>query len=465
VSEAFVPIVQRFSPPAQRVKRKRFAETFDMASTSGEDWANLTAGPAGHIAERVLSNDYVDFLRFHAVCRAWRTASAHLRANGVLDRRFHPRRWILLWPNYKHQTTRRRRFLNVVTGELIRVPLKGRLLTCDLLGQTAEGLLVLCRRDDTHHAVQLRNPLTGQIAILPNASSLLDASGERLQKELTNFVLHGAGLAGDSMVALCFQWFSLSVARPGDMFWTCLTFHDMIKSALPFQGRICLANSKNISTVEATASHRPPRHAVAAVHGRGAQAFLGNDMFLANNDGELILGYHVRSTDEPCNHRKCSVYRVVKLDSGDMASLATLKGRALFTGTTRSVVVSTEVSPSVDADTVYVCTFKKPVTKEPKVIACDLTCTSAAAEVKFDRKHRAFYLARYVATFCIHASVFFFYDPFKLNLFSCFFKSLNLALLLETIFLIQGAKTIENFSHPIQALLTPHVVGPTRQVA
>jgi hypothetical protein len=60
---------------------------------SGRDWANLTAGPAGLIAERVLSSDVVGYLRFRAVCRAWRASSASLRARGAMDRRFHPRRW------------------------------------------------------------------------------------------------------------------------------------------------------------------------------------------------------------------------------------------------------------------------------------------------------------------------------------------------------------------------------------
>ncbi|CAN6205825.1 unnamed protein product [Urochloa humidicola] len=374
------------------------ASTAPQALISGggdDDWGNLTAGPAGRIAERVLSNDYVDFLRFRAVCRAWRAGAAHLRAHGALDRRFLPRRWILLPPTTTTNTggrQTRRCFLNVVTGELIGVELQV-LLSRNLLGHTAEGLLVLCRRDGTH-AVQILNPLTGQVAGLPNASLLLYATGERLEERLRNFVLRGGGLAGDgSMVALHFRSFYLSVAKPGDLYWTRLIFHDVINSVLPFQGRIYLANPKNVSLVEAPASqHQPPRHAVAALHGRGKEAYLKNGMSLANNDGDLILCYHVRTADESCNHRRCSVCRV-GLDSGDMASLVTLKGKALFTSPSRSVLVSTEVSSCIDADTVYVCSY---VHGQPKVIACDLESANVATQVNFDMDDTAFHLVRYV---------------------------------------------------------------------
>ncbi|RLM87287.1 hypothetical protein C2845_PM04G30050 [Panicum miliaceum] len=299
----------------------------------GRDWARLTAGPAGAIAERVLSNDYVDLLRFRAVCRAWRAGSAHLRARGALDRRFHPRRWVLL--SCAFASLARRLFLNVVTGEPVVLVLPD-LRSCYLLGHTAEG-----------PPRPLLNPLTEQLADLPHAASLLGSSGDLLRRQLRNLELRGAGLADDSMVALHFRSSSLSVAKPGDLLWTRLTFHDGIISALPFQGRICLVNSKNISVVGTAASQKhQPRRAVAAVHGRGAQAYLRNRMFLADNDGELILCYHVLPTNEPCNHRRCSVCRV-KLDSLDMASLATLQGKALFTGTRRAVLVSAAVSSSM----------------------------------------------------------------------------------------------------------------------
>lgn len=74
----------------------------------------------------------------------------------------------------------------------------------------------------------------------------------------------------------------------------------------------------------------------------------------------------------------------VKLDSRDMASLATLQGKALFTGTRRAI----------DADTVYVCSYND-VAHQLKVMACDFACASVV-EVNFDKEDAAYFLSHYV---------------------------------------------------------------------
>uniref|UniRef100_A0A0A8Y4G9 F-box domain-containing protein n=1 Tax=Arundo donax TaxID=35708 RepID=A0A0A8Y4G9_ARUDO len=85
------------------------------------DWTNLGDGPAGLIADHLLANDVADYIRFRAVCRPWRLCSRDPREQCVLDRRFHPRQWIMLRETVA--TPHRRRLLNVSSGHCICIDL------------------------------------------------------------------------------------------------------------------------------------------------------------------------------------------------------------------------------------------------------------------------------------------------------------------------------------------------------
>ncbi|TVT97566.1 hypothetical protein EJB05_57197, partial [Eragrostis curvula] len=161
----------RPSTEVQQTQSRRREHTGPEFDDTARDWANLPDGLAESIAERLLSDDVADYLRFRAACAAWRAAcSVEPHACSVLDRRFHPRRWIML-PHTLNAAGRRRLFLNVFTGERVRVRLPDP-HHCYVLGHTAEGLVLLCRKDT--YLVQLLNPLTGQLADLPSATTLLE---------------------------------------------------------------------------------------------------------------------------------------------------------------------------------------------------------------------------------------------------------------------------------------------------
>lgn len=93
------------------------------------DWESLGEGPLGLIAERVLADDVVDYIRFRAVCLSWRRCCpAPRERGGVLDdRRLYPRRWIMLLGERETLEAAaaphisRRLFLNVSTGRSIQV--------------------------------------------------------------------------------------------------------------------------------------------------------------------------------------------------------------------------------------------------------------------------------------------------------------------------------------------------------
>ncbi|CAN6168512.1 unnamed protein product [Urochloa humidicola] len=77
----------------------------------------------------------------------------------------------------------RRPFLDVSTGEPIHVRLPDLYGRHHLLGSTAEGFLVLCRRDTL--AVHLLNPLTGHRAAsadLPRVTTLLNLKAESVPR-------------------------------------------------------------------------------------------------------------------------------------------------------------------------------------------------------------------------------------------------------------------------------------------
>ncbi|OEL28525.1 hypothetical protein BAE44_0010455 [Dichanthelium oligosanthes] len=108
------------SAPGGRAAASRWAGSSSSCCT--RDWANLGGeGPAGLISELALASDLADYVRFRAVCRSWRRCSPDPRDAGLHGRCFLPRRWIKL--DKALAGPRRHRFLNVSTGECIRMDL------------------------------------------------------------------------------------------------------------------------------------------------------------------------------------------------------------------------------------------------------------------------------------------------------------------------------------------------------
>ncbi|XBI22861.1 hypothetical protein VPH35_063823 [Triticum aestivum] len=310
------------------------------------DWANLSDGPMGIIAERVLAYDIADFLRFRAVCRPWRRISMDPRAHGGLDRRFHPRRWVLL--RERLATPNRRRFLNSSTGECIHVDIP-ELREHEVLALTPEGLLVLLHNQ---YHVRLLNPLTSQLMQLPPITMLLPSEDHhRLSDRYnfgTNFAAWGSGIADDdSTVVLCFYRLRmLGVAKPGDDRWTLLKFPDPLRTVpLMFSGRFYCVNLNGVMVLRMS----PPRLEVAAkLHIQVSRE--GYSAHLVDNGGELMLVHRRRW------HRwSYDVYRV-DLATGDLVAVNSLgRERALFMGMYCSLSVPIEIFPSgsMSGDTIY----------------------------------------------------------------------------------------------------------------
>ncbi|KAL6856020.1 hypothetical protein ACP4OV_018822 [Aristida adscensionis] len=413
------------------------------------DWANLTAGPAALIAALVLSGgDLAGYVRFRAVCAAWRACSDDPRAGVVFDRRFHPRRWIMLPPAFAVRG--RRPFLDVTHADLLpsaaaaapyptardapvarrceslanaaaayvdrynlNTPAGASPKRClvdahvrlpdprrhRVLGATAEGLVVLCRKDTL--AVQLLNPLTGQRADdLPPATTLLKRRA-RVTGDLNELRLIGAGLAGGSTLALHYGVSAIAVAKSGDPCWTLLRppDHGWLTSAMPMAsaGRFyCVTSEQTIIVVEAATASRPAQLAAAAAvdDDPDIASSCSDIVCLGDNNGELVCVLWTRRPTEP-NGGKHAACRV-DLGTGSMAPVRGFGGNALFMGMGRSVLAPPRISRSIAADTMYVCYDCNVSTGRPDVVAIDLLGRCSKPEVRMTDV--AYFLASYVCS-------------------------------------------------------------------
>uniref|UniRef100_A0ACD5UL52 Uncharacterized protein n=1 Tax=Avena sativa TaxID=4498 RepID=A0ACD5UL52_AVESA len=306
------------------------------------DWSNLGDGPSGMIAERLLANDVTDYVRFRAVCRPWRQCTADARAHGTLDRRFLPRRWIML--REKAADPDCRRLLNVSTGQCVRAQLP-EIRGHDVCSPTVEGLLVLLNRST--YAIRLLNPLTRQVADLPPATTLYSLywrAGTYDAYPRLDFEVSGAGLADDGMVAVLFEEVQmLAVAKPGDEEWTLVKQGTSLSPAISFAGRFYCTTGSDINVVD-TGGNQPPRLVVAAKNNHQFYPIAGL-VHLLDIDGELMLL-------SPTHTGEYKVSRV-NLDARKTESIRDLGGCAVFIGRSRAISVPPLAFPAIEKNSVY----------------------------------------------------------------------------------------------------------------
>ncbi|KAM0930095.1 hypothetical protein ACQ4PT_001166 [Festuca glaucescens] len=237
---------------------------------------------------------------------------------------------------------KRRDFLNISTGERIRVDLPG-LRYQFVFGHTFDGLILLCQK--VNGAVRLLNPLTRQLTDLPNAALLLSSlknqdntwissTGLRELKKLQPF---SVGLTDSSTLALHFAYHELAVAKP---------------------------NVKRKGIMVADITSAGPQLVMAA---KVDKSYFGayQHWNLVDNGGEMILVRRRYGANFP---RKYEVY-LVDLEAGKIVPMVGLRGRALFvchsvigtywysglSGGGCGLSVHAGLSSSISADMVYVC--------------------------------------------------------------------------------------------------------------
>ncbi|XP_037450180.1 uncharacterized protein LOC119320177 [Triticum dicoccoides] len=368
-------VVPTTTNPSWGSKRVRTASNrnplHDPDANNCRDWASLGEGPAGLIADFVLANDVADYVRFRAVCGPWRRCCTDPRGHGALDRRFHPRRWVML----REKLAYARRFLNVSTGECIQTEIL-ELREHDELGLTPEGLIILLHGPSRTH-VRLLNPLTRQqLTDLPPLTTLLPPERHSDLLPDRDFPLRawGSGIAADdSSVVLCFNSRCiLGIAKPGDERWTVVRYKNSVHTApLMFAGRFYCTTENGILLLE-TSADQPPRMEVAARLQKPISAMIMDSAHLVNNDGELMLVHRtLRYLRNRSRRRTYDVYKV-DLETGTLLPVMSLGGRALFMGFYCSLSVSVDSFPSISGDTIYLSFDFKEGVHDEEIEACHL---------------------------------------------------------------------------------------------
>nr|CAB3456152.1 unnamed protein product [Digitaria exilis] len=144
-------------------------------------WASLPEDLVRLVGWRLLADgDLLDYVRFRAVCTGWRSGAISPRGRGVVDPRFHPRRWMMLPEGHclypGHPDLRGyARFLNLDTGAS-----DPSLLEDHLAIDSVDGLLLLLGDQYQRGIVRLLHPFTGDIVDLPPLATLLPQLGDSM---------------------------------------------------------------------------------------------------------------------------------------------------------------------------------------------------------------------------------------------------------------------------------------------
>uniref|UniRef100_A0A0A9FBU6 KIB1-4 beta-propeller domain-containing protein n=1 Tax=Arundo donax TaxID=35708 RepID=A0A0A9FBU6_ARUDO len=363
------PISRKHAPgariPCSSINYRR------LSLHGGRPWASLPEDLVQLIGWRVLAGDLLDYVRFRAVCTHWNWSSVRPHGRGLVDPRFHPRRWMMLseghglYPGHPHLGGYLR-FFNLSTGVFVRVHLP--LFDDHVVLDSVDGLLVLLLHRDYGTAIRLLHPFTGDIAELPPLLSLLpqmepqaryrDMSEDNKLRTLS-VLLRGVCAAvsvsatGAITVMLALDMLHhVAHASAGDQRWTLSSWElpFLLESTVSFQGKLYMVSpstaDKNIVYIRQTdppqlnsershSSLQPPRKIaecpMTATVGTVHLVECGLElMLIGSNDSAGLV-----------------VYRLNDLISGRVAPVMNIGEHALFLGERSFYLLANKRFPSV----------------------------------------------------------------------------------------------------------------------
>ncbi|XP_072146534.1 uncharacterized protein [Setaria viridis] len=312
----------------------------DMSAAS--PWASsLPEDLVRLVASRLLAGDLLDYVRFRAVCAPWRSSTASPRGRGVVDPRFHPRRWMMLseggglYPGHP-KLQGYVRFFNLDTGAFVRVHMP--LFEDHCVLDSFDGLLVLQRDDDT--AIRLLHPFTGDILDLPPLKTLLPQMHEvfpelssRKKLPCLRSISTAATFADDGVVTVMLALRTVrrvAVATSQDHQWTMSTWYYVINRApFPYQSKIYVVHdlggdhSAKIFQIDTPLPGevlQPPKLIVKSTADK-----LRGPVFLVECDSEvLVIGYSKNLSS------KLLVYKLADIVMEKYTPMTSIGDKAIF---------------------------------------------------------------------------------------------------------------------------------------
>ncbi|XBI06675.1 hypothetical protein VPH35_134665 [Triticum aestivum] len=326
-------------------------------------WASLPEDMIRLVAGRLLAGDLTDYVRLRAVCTNWRSSTVSPRGRGVIDPRFHPRRWMMfaeghgLHPGHENLCGHVR-FFNLDSGIFVRVRLP--LLTDHCVLDSVEGLLVLQRDEDT--AIRLLHPFTGDIVELPPLTSLAmqlkadytQATKLKLMRDMSASISVAADGVVRVMVLIGTTW--AAVATSQDTEWTMLPWRiPGHYQPLSSGGKQYLVHdtffedSPEVSQIFQMEAHLQDAPKLIAAIPKKKLAY---PLYLVECDSEVLVVGH---KDRSFTH--LAVHRLSDLVSGRYVPVKGIGDKVIFVGGRALCVSSKILLPPTTGDAVI---YRRP---------------------------------------------------------------------------------------------------------
>jgi hypothetical protein len=309
-------------------------------------WLSLHADLVQLVGWRLLATgDLLDYVRFRAVCKYWRSSAAAPSGRGIVDPRFHPRRWMLLPEGHGlHPDDGRKKLFNLSTGlsvcTWLSLPSDYRIL------DSVDGLLLVQWGKQDSAAIRLLHPFTGDFADLPPLMSLVRArmnmSEHTRHRQWVNFQsVTSISVSAGEVVAVMIKISDIPVvffATTKDQQWDVSTWSfTPYSTTVALQGKLYTLDSRIIhGGAEQIFQIDPPQHENDGIPssllppkliGTCPMDKIRGGFTMAECDSEILLIGHNAQMN---SRNRMLVYRVSDVIMGNVVPVTSIGGKALF---------------------------------------------------------------------------------------------------------------------------------------